>query len=105
MCSNHGKFTLLFGRGSKSPGLFIHSIIHSFIHSFIQAISIAHLQVNYHSEALPTQQGYCVGVSRRSATASEGFAQGPSVAARAGFEPATLRTNLSVSHHAARLSS
>src|SRR6218665_2198214 len=28
--------------------------IHSFIHSFISAISIAPLQVLYHSEALPT---------------------------------------------------
>ena len=35
---------------------------------FIQAISIALLQVHYYSEALPTQHGYCVGVSRRSAT-------------------------------------
>jgi len=27
-----------------------------------------HLQVYYYSEALPTQHGYCVEVSRRSAT-------------------------------------
>src|SRR6218665_2939634 len=40
----------------------------SFIHSFIQAISIAPLQVHYYSEALPKQQGYCVRVSRPSAT-------------------------------------
>jgi len=43
----------------------------TFIHSFIHSgyfYSIASLQVHYHSEALPTQQGYCVGVSRRSAT-------------------------------------
>jgi len=33
-------------------------------HSFIQAISIALLQVLYYSEALPTQHGYCVVVSR-----------------------------------------
>src|SRR6218665_102764 len=59
-----------------------------------QAISIAPLQVHYYSEALPTQHGYCVGVSRRMqhATVSEGHAQGPYVAARAGFKPATLRT-------------
>src|SRR6218665_5027 len=38
------------------------------IHSCIQAISIAPLKVHYYSEALPTQHGYCVGVSRRSAT-------------------------------------
>ena len=31
--------------------------VHSFIHSFIQAMSIAHLQVHYYSEALPTQRG------------------------------------------------
>jgi len=36
------------------------------IHAFIQAISITPLQVHYYyySEALPTQRGYCVGVSR-----------------------------------------
>src|SRR6218665_815902 len=39
-----------------------------FIHSFIQTISIAPLQVHFYSEALPTQQGYFAGVSRRSAT-------------------------------------
>src|SRR6218665_846532 len=33
-------------------------------HSFIHAISIAPLQVHYYSEALPTQHGYCVEVSR-----------------------------------------
>src|SRR6218665_120226 len=35
--------------------------------SFIQTISIAPLEVHYYSEALTTQHGYCVGVSRRSA--------------------------------------
>ena len=43
-------------------------VIHSFIHSFIQLISIVPPQVHYYSEAIPTQHGYCVGVSRRSAT-------------------------------------
>src|SRR6218665_1547189 len=40
------------------------------MNSFIQTISIAPLQVNYYSEALPTQHEYtyCAGVSRRSAT-------------------------------------
>ena len=33
------------------------------VHSFIQTISIAPLQVQYYSEALPTQHGCCVGVS------------------------------------------
>jgi|SRR6218665_441115 len=37
-------------------------------HSVIQTISIASLQVHYYSEALRTQHGYCIGVSRRSAT-------------------------------------
>jgi len=35
---------------------------------FILAISIAPLQVHFYSEVLPTQHGYCVGVSHRSAT-------------------------------------
>src|SRR6218665_4123919 len=63
------------------------------IHSFIPAISIAPIQVLYYSEALPTQQGYCAGVSRRSvqATAGKGLAQDPDVAARAGVEPTILR--------------
>ena len=61
--------------------------------SFIQAISVAHLQVRYYSEALPTQPGYCAGVSRLSATGNCELrtCQGPYVAARAGFEPTTLR--------------
>ena len=42
--------------------------ITSFIHSFILDMSIAPLQVHYYSEALPTQRGYCAGVSCRSAT-------------------------------------
>src|SRR6218665_3854703 len=37
-------------------------------YSFIQTISIAPLQVHSYSEVLPTQHGYCAGVSRRSAT-------------------------------------
>src|SRR6218665_708320 len=36
--------------------------------SFIQTISMAPLQVHFYSEALPTQHGYCAGVSRRSVT-------------------------------------
>ena len=35
---------------------------------FIQTIFIAPLQVNYYSEALPTQHRDCVGVSRQSVT-------------------------------------
>src|SRR6218665_3558530 len=38
------------------------------IHSFILAIYIAPLQAHFCSEALPTQHGYCDGVSRRIAT-------------------------------------
>ena len=61
-------------------------------YSFILAISIVPLQVHYYAAALPTRNGYCAGVSRRSsqATVSRGLAQGPYVAARAGVEPTTL---------------
>src|SRR6218665_400227 len=64
------------------------------IHSFIQTISIAPLQVHFYSEALPTQHGYCVGVSRRSATGKCELRTCPrSVHGgyRAGVEPTTLR--------------
>src|SRR6218665_3970363 len=45
------------------------------------------------------QHGYCIGVSRRSAqaTADNGLAQGPYMAARAGVEPTTLRLKVIVS--------
>jgi len=33
------------------------------VYSFIQAISIAPFQFHYYSDALPTQKGYCFGVS------------------------------------------
>src|SRR6218665_1168855 len=69
-------------------------LIHSFIHSFIVALSIAPLQVLYTTQRCSRlQQGYCIGVSRRSAqaTVGKGLAQGPYVAARAGVEPTTLR--------------
>ena len=39
-----------------------------FINSLIQTIFIVPLQVHFYSEALPTQHGYCAGVSCRSAT-------------------------------------
>jgi len=41
---------------------------YTFIQSFSQAISVAHFQVHYYSEALPTQHGYCAEISHRSAT-------------------------------------
>ena len=73
------------------------SPIHSFIHSIIQAIFIiAPLQVHYYSEAIYRHSTDTVSdfhPEARQATASERLAQGPYVAARAGFEPATLRTN------------
>src|SRR6218665_1355393 len=52
-------------------------LIYLFIHS--RDFYSAYSRPLYYSEALPTQHGYCVGVSRRSAlaTASEGLAQGP----------------------------
>jgi len=36
-------------------------------------------------------------------TVGKELAQGPYVAARAGFEPATLRTNLPMSHYAPQI--
>jgi len=46
---------------------------------------------------------YCVGFNTSKATVSEGLAQGPYVAARVVFQPATLRTqgtpNLPLRHH------
>ena len=62
--------------------------------TFIQAISIAPLEFHYYSEVLSTQHGYCIGVSSRApqATASEVLSQVPCVAARARFEPTTIRT-------------
>jgi len=40
------------------------SILSLHNYKFIQAIFVAALQVHYYSEALTTQHGYCVGVSR-----------------------------------------
>jgi len=62
---------------------------------FIQTFSIVPLQVHCYSETLPTKHGYCVGVSRRSATGNCEWRTCPrSLRAgyRAGFEPTTLRT-------------
>ena len=72
--------------------------------SFIQSIFIAPLQVHYYSEALPTQHGYSVRVSRRSATGNckSRTRQSPYVAATAGVEPMTLRTKFGDSINAPR---
>ena len=69
---------ILWDRDYKYMSLFL-------IHSFTLAISIAPLQVHYYSEALPTQHGYFVGVSRRSATGNCEWRTclGPYVLARA----------------------
>src|SRR6218665_270951 len=48
------------------------------LHSFIQAMPLAPLQVRYYLEALPTQHGYCTGVTL--------------YAARTEFGPTTLRS-------------
>ena len=53
------------------------------IHSFIPDISIAPLKVRYYSE---------FHAEAPQVTASEGLAQGPYMAARAGLKPAILRT-------------
>jgi len=52
-------------------------------------------QVHKYSKLLPTQFGYTVlefQTEAPHATASEDLAQGPNMAARAGFEPTTVRT-------------
>src|SRR6218665_890737 len=68
--------------------------IRSFIHSFIQAISIVPLQATttqrrsrHNTDTVPEFHA-----EAPQATVSEGLAQGPYVAARAGVEPMTLRT-------------
>src|SRR6218665_1884579 len=61
---------------------------------FIQAISIAPLRGHYYTEAHPTQH-YAVSEFHAEAPQtilSERLVQGPYVAARAGFEPDTIRT-------------
>src|SRR6218665_3866062 len=79
----------------------VNFLICSFIHSFILAISIAPLQVIYHSEALPTT----ARILYRSFTPKrpgncKGLAQGPYVTARAGVEPTTLRLRVIASTNA-----
>ena len=74
---------------------FVFIYIERRIHSFIHTISIAPFQVHYYSEALPTQNGYYAGISRRSATGNWEWRTCPRslyVVARAGVEPMTLRT-------------
>src|SRR6218665_1225896 len=63
-------------------------------HSFILAISIAPLQVHYYSEALLTQHGYCVGVSRQSATSNCELRTCPRSlhGGKSRFKPTTLRS-------------
>ena len=80
----------IHGNRSVIAGFVLYQLM--FIHSFIQAISIAPFQV--HLKSLLTQHGYCVEFHTEASqtTVSEGLAQGPYVAARAGFEPATLQT-------------
>ena len=56
-------------------------------YSFIQAIFIEPLQVHYYSDTVSKFHAEAL-----QATASEGLAQGPYMAARAEFEPTTLWT-------------
>src|SRR6218665_516002 len=78
-----------------------------FIYSFTPDISLAPLQVHHYSKAFPT-----VGISTPKASASEGLAQGPYVAARVRpseptIEPPcpTMCTGLMLKHsvHSIRL--
>ena len=75
-----------------------------FIHSFILDISIVPLQVHYYSEVLPTQHGYCVGVSRRSAqaTASKGLPKVPTWRLERDLNPqpsGRMASTLPMRHH------
>src|SRR6218665_4089065 len=63
--------------------------------SFIPDISIAPFQSHYYSEALQTtapKLRRSQHAEAQQATTSEGLGQGPYMAARVGFEPATFRT-------------
>src|SRR6218665_3816943 len=74
----------------------------------IPDISIAPFQVHYYLEALLTQHGYCVGVSRRSATGNPRVKDLPKVLAWRPERDSNPRpferkaTNLPMSHHAPR---
>ena len=58
--------------------------------TFIQVISIAPLKVHCYPEALPSTDAVPeFHAEAQQAIASEGFVQGPYMAARAGFKPAT----------------
>ena|SRR6218665_132992 len=63
-----GKITPMEQIICSCSGALVTSFLSKFIHSFIPDIFIVPLLVHYYSEALPTQHGYCVGVSRRRAT-------------------------------------
>src|SRR6218665_1528027 len=73
--------------------LFIYSFILFFHSGHFYSASSSQLRTTLRSSRL--QHGYFIGVSRRSAQATvhvgKGLAQGPYMAARAGFEPTTLR--------------
>src|SRR6218665_948755 len=71
--------------------------IHSFIHS-----GHFYFKSSTTQRRSRLQNGYCIGVSRRSAqaTAGKGLAQGPYVTARAGVEPTTLRLRVIASTNA-----
>ena len=61
-----------------------------FSNPFVQSISVAPPQIHYYSETLPTQKAVSeFRAEAPQATASEGLVQGPSITARAEFEPAT----------------
>src|SRR6218665_3034217 len=67
--------------------------IHSFIHS-----GHFYFKSSTTQRRSRLQNGYCIGVSRRSAQATAG--KGPYVTARAGVEPTTLRLRVIASTNA-----
>src|SRR6218665_3541356 len=83
----------------------IKDLFQIFCISFIQTINIAPQQVHFYSEALPTQHGYCAGVSRRSARGKcelRTCRRSVYVPARAGVAPTTLRLKAIDSTNASR---
>ena len=69
-------------------------------HLFIQAISIAPLQSTQKRSRHSTITVPEFHAVAPQAIASEGLAQGPYVATRAGFEPGRKTSNLPMRHHA-----
>src|SRR6218665_3003961 len=91
--SHRSYFFCLLPVSTVNMVLFVHSFIHSG-HFYSDPFKSSTTQ-----RRSRLQQGYCIGVSRRSAqaTAGKGHSQGPYVAARSRVEPTTIRLKVIVS--------